>query len=221
MPLIPISTNTQAQMKLDIADELLRSDLTSQIAAAIATAIDAYQAERFFWSESRDTTFNTVAAQEFYAEVDIPGISTMMSFDYVVLYLGTPPQAIPWIMERRTDKEIELLNQNGLVKGQPYNWTYYNQQLRLGPIPDTVYNIRIAAQKFTPGPASDSTTNNPWMTYAERLIRSRAKYELLFHVIRDFEEAEIMATAVNDAYTTLKGRTNRLKARSIMLPMEF
>lgn len=223
MPTYPLTANTMGQMITDITDELARGDLTgnNQIQAAIGTAIEIYQKERFWFSESRDTVFNTVAAQEFYAESAVPGISTIMKFDYVVLYLGQPPIAIPWIMNRATDKEIEILNQNGLVKGQPYNWAYYNEQLRLGPIPDTIYTIRIAAHLFVPPPAANTTLNNPWMTNAERLIRSRAKYELLLHVIRDFEEAEVMATAVEDAFTTLKGRTNKLTGTSIVQPMEF
>lgn len=236
MPLIPISGNTQAQMKLDIADELARPDLLvpnpdipgqniAPVASAIATAIDAYQQERFFWSESRANVFQTVGGQEFYNDSQAGfALSTLMGFDYVVLYLGGTglgTGAIPWLMNRATEKELELLNQNGLVQGQPYNYGYFNQQLRLGPIPDTVYTIRVVAHMYTPPPANDAATNNPWMTYAERLIRSRAKYELLLHVIRNPEEAEVVATAVTESFEMLKGRTNRLVGQSIFLPMEF
>lgn len=215
-------------MKADIADQLARPDLTSQIAAAITTAIDIYQSERFEFSESRSLLFTTAQAQEFYgpttSPVAVPNVDTIMGFDYVVLYLGGTgggTGAIPWLMNRVTHKEIELLNQNGLVQGQPYNWDYYNLQLRLGPIPDTAYTIRIAAHNAVAPPPDDVTAGNPWMVQAERLIRSRAKYELLLHVIRDFEEAEIMASAVRDAYEVLKGRTNRKLGRGEVIPMEF
>lgn len=223
-------------MKLDIADELARPDLLlpnpdingqtiPPIASAIATAIDAYQSERFFWSESRANVFQTTGGKEFYNDADVGfALSTIMGFDYVVLYLGGTgggTGAIPWIMNRATEKELEILNQNGLVRGQPYNFGYFNQQLRLGPIPDTVYTIRVVAHMFTPPPATDTTLNNPWMTYAERLIRSRAKYELLLHVIRDSDEAAIMASAVTDAHDILKGQTNRLIGTGYMIPMEF
>lgn len=217
MPTVPISSNTQAQMKLDIADEIARPDLTSQIASKIAEAIDFYQAERFWWSESRDITFNTVAGQEFYTATDNAAIPLLSAFDYVILYIGS----IPWPIARRTDTEIEVLNQNGLMRGQPWNWSYYNEQLRLGPVPDTVYSMRIAAHQSVAAPASDSVTGNPWMTNAELLIRSRAKHLLYKHVIRNSEYAQTMAEAAEEAFAMLKGKTNRLTGRGLMAPMEF
>jgi hypothetical protein len=217
MPTVPITSNTLGQMKTDIADEIGRSDLTTQIASKIAEAIDFYQAERFWFSESRDITFNTTATKEFYAEADVPGISTLSFIDYVILYIGS----IPWPIARRTDTEIEVLNQNGKMTGQPWNYSYYNEQLRLGPVPDTVYSMRIAAHKSVAPPASDSEVNNPWMTNAETLIRSRAKYLIWLHVIRNFEEAEAMGAAVTEAFDMLKGKTNRLVGRGIMAPMEM
>jgi hypothetical protein len=217
MPLVPITGNTLGQMKLDVADELARPDLTTQIASKIAEAIDFYQAERFWWSESRDITFSTVAGQEFYGVADNPAIPTLSAFDYVILYIGS----IPWPIARRTDVEIEVLNQNGLMKGQPWNWAYYNEQLRLGPVPDTIYPMRIAAHQNVAPPANDTAAGNPWMTNAETLIRSRAKYLIYLHVIRNMELAEAMAAAVTESFDMLKGKTNRLVGRGIIAPMEF
>ena len=217
MPLVPISTNTLGQMKADIAAEIARPDLTSTIAAAIATAIEFYQPERFWFSETRDITFNTVAGQEFYTGADNAAIPTLEAFDYVILYIGS----IPWPIARRTDVEIEVLNQNGLMRGQPWNWSYFNEQLRLGPVPDTTYQLRIAAHQNIAPPPDDTTPGNPWMTNAELLIRSRAKYQLFLHNIRNLEMAQAMGAAVTEALEALKGRTNRLLGRGYMAPMEF
>jgi hypothetical protein len=212
------AVGTLGYMKDKIADEIARPDLTSQIFDKITEAVEAYQPERFFFSETRDITFNTVAGQEFYTSSDNASIPTLQAFDYVILYIGN----IPWPISRRTDVEIEVLNQNGLLKGQPWNWSYYNQQLRLGPVPDTVYPMRIAAQQTMPLPGTDDITGNPWTTkIAERLIRCRAKYELYLHVIRNMEMAEAMAAAVTEAFDALKGQTNRLVGRGITAPMEM
>jgi hypothetical protein len=212
------AVGTLGYMKDKVADELARPDLTSQIADKITEAIAAYQPERFFFSESRDITFNTVAGQEFYAAADNAAIPLLQAFDYVILYIGS----IPWPIARRTDVEIEVLNQNGLMKGQPWNWSYYNQQLRLGPVPDAVYSMRIACHNKIAAPSGDDVVGNPWMTdNAERLIRCRAKYELFLHIIRNMEQAEAMATATQEAFDTLKGQTNRLVGRGIMAPMEM
>lgn len=218
------AVGTLGYLKDKIADEIARGDLTSQIADKITEAIAAYQSERFFFSESRDITFSTVAGQEFYGTADNAAIPTLQGFDYIILYIGS----IPWPIARRTDVEIEVLNQNGLMRGQPWNWSYYNQQIRLGPVPDTIYSMRIAAHQKVAAPATvgavaaDDQTGNAWMTdNAERLIRSRAKYELYLHVIKNMGYAEAMAAAVTEAFDTLKGQTNRLVGRGIMAPMEF
>lgn len=201
-----------------IADELARPDLASQITDKITEAIAAYQSERFFFSETRDLTFNTVAGQEFYTTADNSSIPTLQAFDYIILYLG----GIPWPVTRRTSIEIEVLNQNGLVRGQPYNWDYYNQQIRFGPVPDAVYSIRIAAQQNVAAPTDPDAVGNPWMSgNAERLIRSRAKYELYLHVIKSTEKASQMAAAVTEALDTLKGQTNRLVGRGIIAGHEL
>jgi hypothetical protein len=212
------AVGTLGYMVDKISDEIARPDLNSQIRDKITEAIAAYQPERFFFSESRDITFNTVAGQEFYGAADNAAIPTLEAFDYIILYIGS----IPWPIARRTDVEIEVLNQNGLMRGQPWNWSYYNLQLRLGPVPDAVYSMRIACHQKIAAPANDDVANNPWMTdNAERLIRCRAKYELYLHVIRNMEMAEAMASATTEAFDALKGQTNRLVGRGLMAPMEF
>lgn len=209
--------NDLAQMKSRIADELARDDLSSQISLAISDAISFYQNERFIFNESRDITFNTVAAQEFYGAADNAAIPTMWSFDYLILYLG----GIPWEIKRRTPLYVELDNNNGLVTGQPYNFAWYNKQIRLGPVPDAIYPIRVAGRITFAAPAGDSEANNPWMVDAEKLIRSRAKYELALNVIQDVEMAQIMAAQTTEAFDQLKGATNRLTGTGSVNPTSF
>lgn len=216
------AVGTLGYLKDKIADEIARSDLTSQIADKISEAIEAYQPERFFFSETRDIIFNTSVGQEFYGDstspIAVAGMSTLQAFDYIILYIGS----IPWPIARRTDTEIEVLNQNGLMRGQPWNWSYFNEQLRLGPVPDTTYQMRIAAHQRVALPTSDDQAGNQWMTQnAERLIRCRAKSELFRHVVKDKEQADDMFAAAMEAFDALKGQTNRLVGRGIMAAMEF
>jgi hypothetical protein len=204
-------------MQARIADELARSDLSSQITNAINDAIAFYQNERFAFNESRDITFNTVAGQEFYGAADNAAIPTMFSFDYLILYLGS----IPWPVKRRTPFEVEVLNNNGLVTGQPYNYAWYNKQIRLGPVPSDVFNMRVAGRITYAAPTSPTDTTNPWMNDAEKLIRSRAKYELALNVLRDTELAEIQAAQTQEAYSQLKGLANRLTGTGEIAPTLF
>lgn len=209
--------NDLATMKARILDELDRDDLVSQTALAISDAISFYQSDRFIFNESRDVTFNTVAAQEFYGATANPAIPTLWAFDYLILYLG----GIPWPVTRRTPLEVEILNNNGLVSGQPYNFAWYNKQIRLGPVPDNVFQMRVAGQITFAAPSSDDEPDNPWMIDAEKLIRSRAKYELALNIIKDTEMAQIMAAQVTEVYDTLKGATNRLTGTGWIEPTQF
>jgi hypothetical protein len=213
----PNAGYTLANMQSRIADELARTDLTSQIALCINDAIDFYQSIRFDFNESRDLTFTTNVGQEFYTGADLADIPTLIYIDYVILYLGS----IPWPLHRRAPIDIERLNQNGLMKGQPWNYCYYNQQLRLGPVPDNNYSMRIAANITYPAPSSTTQTGNFWMTEAEKLIRARAKWGIHTHYTRNATEAAKMKEAELEALAQLKGRSNRLTGTGIIQPMVF
>jgi hypothetical protein len=206
-------------MKARIANELARDDLTSEIADAINDAIAAYEDERFFFNESRATTFSTVDGQEFYDSDDAAAIPTLQKIDYVVLYVGNDPRKL----EYERPETMEHLSINGTQEGTPWAYTWYGGQLRLYPIPDQAYTVRVGASVKVAAPASDAETGNPWMTHAERLIRSRAKLELALHVLKDPDLAQTMDAAVDEAFTQLKSRTNQLTQadRGRVRAMEF
>lgn len=206
-------------MKTRIADELARDDLTSQIAYAITDAIAAYEDERFHFNESRATTFPTVASQEFYGSTDAASIANIQKIDYVKVYVGNQPYDLRY---ERPDA-MESLSVNGTQQGTPWAYTWYGNQIRVYPIPDQVYTIRIGASVKVAAPASDSEASNPWMTHAERLIRARAKLELALHVLKDEGLAATMVQAVEEALNQLHGRTAMLTqaAKGRVAAMEF
>jgi hypothetical protein len=213
----PLTTATLADMKARIADELARSDLTSQIGLAIMDAIAFFQSERFAFNESRNILFNTVPGQEFYTGTDNPAIPLIFAADYLILYLGS----IPWPVHRKQPIDIELYNQNGLMEGQPIMYCIFNQSIRLGPVPDQVYQLRLSAQVTFPAPATDDEANNFWMTSAEKMIRTRAKWEIAMNVTYDDGLAQRMAPQFQEAYDQLKGATNRLVGTGRTRPMQF
>jgi hypothetical protein len=201
--------STQTIMKARIADELARTDLTSQIAYAITDAIAAYQAERWWFNESRTTvSFSTVDGTEFYTSSDDADIANIRKIDYAVLYVGDDVRKL----EYRCPEDMEYLSANGTQEGTPWSYGWYDNKIRLYPVPDAVYTVRIAAHVKVAAPATDGEASNPWMTDAERLIRSRAKLELALHVLRDDALAATMAEAVKEAWSDLKSTTNMLFA---------
>lgn len=200
---------TLAVMKDRVARELRRSNITTQIAEAISTAIFAYQDERLHFNEKRTFTFPTVATQEFYDSDDAADIGNIIKIDYAKLHVGnTTFDLLPDF-----PSDIESSSTNATAIGQPGWFIYYGRQIRLYPIPAEVWNVRIAGLFKYAEPATDAETGNFWMTDAERLIRSRAKYELALHVLRDTELAQTMSSAVTEALEQLKRWTNKLTQR--------
>lgn len=196
--------STLAIMKARIADELgQRTDLDSQIALAITDAIAAYQNERFHFTERRTITFPTVAGQEFYDDSDEAALGLIWSIRYVMLLDGD--NYIP--LQHMDAADMEALSVNATNTGQPSSYTWYGDQIRLYPAPDQVWTVRVGAAASVAAPATDGEADNPWMTHAERLIRSRAKLELSIHVTHEQDTALAMGEAVKEAWRQLKDKS--------------
>jgi hypothetical protein len=166
-------------MKARIVREIRRSNIDTDIAAAIETAIAQYQDTRLYFNETRDFTFETVADQEFYDSSDDADLGLILKFDYVHYIQDTNS----WPLSPMTPAAIEHLNVAGTFSGEPQAYCWYGEQLRLYPVPADEYDIRIGCVKKVAAPATDGEASNRWMTDAELLIRCRAKYELYTHVL--------------------------------------
>lgn len=222
---------TLAVMKSRIASEIARTDLTTQIAAAITTAISEYQKQRFRFSDvtpSAPPTFNTVANQWIYTSADNANISTAFNIDYVLAQIGSDLSDLT----RDTPVNIRTANQLGALHGMPMSYAYEGNQLLISPVPDAVYPITLGLFRFVAAPASDSEANNPWMTDGELLIRSRAKYEIALHVTRNATMQEAMSPypppggqtkghAAYFAWKSLKGEGARITGTGRVRAMAF
>lgn len=198
--------STLSRMKTRIANELARDDLTDEIADAISDAIRAYQDERFVFNESRANTFATVATQEFYSKSDASWIANLQEIDYVTILYGDQP----YTLITMSPEDMELASTNGTSTGQPAWYCYYNENIRLYPVPADARTVRIAGSMVVAAPATDVEADNPWMVKAERLIRSRAKMELAIHVLQDLEMARVMDEAVKESFEQLKSEATKI-----------
>jgi hypothetical protein len=199
---------TLAALKAEIADDLDRTDITTQIASAITNAINHYKKTRFFFNEARTVTFTTVADQDTYTSSDQVSIPLMFDFDVVTITVDDDARELV----RMSHAETELLNDASASTGEPVAYAYFNQAFRLYPIPDDAYVVRIVGGIKTAAPASDAEANNVWMTEAYELIRCRAKAYLGVHVVKDADMAGTMAMAEKDALDALYAETSRKKA---------
>lgn len=205
---VSATAGTLGYMKQRIANEINRSEFPNEIADAISDAILYYNNERYFFNETRSNTFSTVASQSDYTSSDSAEIGNILKIDYVTCLAGgllyTVDVMAPEVIE-------ESIINGGIVTGIPAFYTFYNQTLRFYPVPNDVYTIRAGYVRQIAAPATDVETLNPWMTTAERLIRTRAKAELYAHVegLADPKLAEKYLAMADDYFSDLEMQTTR------------
>ena len=206
---------TYGTMQDRIADELARTDLTSQIPKSILSAIAHYERQRFYFNETQ-FTFSTVANQEYYTSADSSQIPQLSQIDTVRITVNSST----YTLLNRDFAYLEAVQTSSTYTGDPTEYAYYAQQIRLYPIPSAVRTIQISGlQKFTALSATADT--NAWMTDAEELIRARAKYDLFMHVIRSPEEALLMREAERDSYLALVSDTTTRVSTGRFRPTSF
>lgn len=193
---------TLATMKSRIADEIARTDLTTQIAAAILSAIEFYDRRRFWFNET-ESTFNTIAGTDAYAAADAAFLSTLIEDDSMtVTYSGSKEP-----MRKISFGEMQRYRIDLVQSGPPTHYAYYRQRLYLHPVPDAAYPIIVFHTAALGIPANDGASN-AWTTEAEELIRLRAKADLFENVIREFAEADRLRGREQEALQSLIRFTN-------------
>jgi hypothetical protein len=208
--------STLATMKTRIADELMRSDLTSQIALAIPEAIAFHQKQRFYFNERNDVTFSTVAAQAAYTSSDEPYMPVAYDVDDVFVTVSGNEYRV----KRMDPSRWRILN-NASTQGQPHQYSYFNRTMYLYPIPDQAYTMRMVGHFKIDAPASDAEANNPWMVEAEALIRHTAKMILYRDVIFDDEMEARCSRAAEQELVVQRALTSSMIRGGMIEPMAF
>jgi hypothetical protein len=196
-----------------ISDESLRSDMASQIKLCIQDAIGHYEVERFWFNQFRDRTFMTTAGQEFYGEVDHVDIPLVLEFDAATLTVGSTR----WPLVKTGYVEIEDWNADASARGQPTHYAYWGRQIRLYPVPDNAYQIRLSGLFKLPALVADGDAN-AWTEDAEELVRHRAKAILYSQYLRDDANAGRAAALEMTAFERLSSTTARRLASGGIRP---
>lgn len=197
---------TYGNMQDRIADELLRTDLTSQIQKAILSAIDYYQGERFWFNESRtDINFSLSSSQEFYGSADNANIPNLLMIDTATVTLNNNRYRLNY----RTYQYLERISIGTQYTSLPIDFAYYQQQIRIYPIPNQGMPIRISAVIPASTTLSATSDTNVWVNEAELMIRARAKADLYLNVIRDAQSAIEMNQFEQQSYQSIIESTER------------
>lgn len=157
-----------------IADELARSDLTTEIGGAIRSAINHYAGQRWWFNEVADYSFTTSSSLEVYP---VPA-----DFEHlVIMQTIIGGQRVP--CDAQTYDTIRRWQTN-MVFGQPTDFAIYNQQLVVYPIPNGPY-VEVLSYIQSVSTLTTTTCTNAFMTYGEELIRNRARADIQVNFLRD------------------------------------
>lgn len=216
------------RIQLELGD---RTDLRANgaIANAVSDAIRAYQKERFRFNENTpdEFQFNTVAGTAYYGVAQDARIPTLYRIDALNYLLAQTTVRC----EREVPESIYTALLTGQVAGPPESFAWDGDNIILYPRPDKAYQMTVLGYMTLAAPTQEDDGTSPWTNAAERLIRTRAKYEIFVNVTRNMEMAEMMSPWPAQpgqpgheaywAYCELKGEANKIRGTGRIRPMQF
>lgn len=208
-----------------------RTDLRSNgaIANAVSDAIKAYQKERFRFNENTPDEFqlDTIPNVAYYGAAQDARIPTLYRVDAINYLLAQTTVR----MTRTVPEDIYTALQTGQVAGPPDEFAWDGDNIVIYPRPNIAYRLTILGYMTLAAPTDEADGTSPWTNAAERLIRTRAKYEIFVNVTRNMEMAEMMSPLPAQpgqpgheaywAYCELKGEANKIRATGRIRPMQF
>ncbi len=185
-----------------VANDLARTNLNAEIGEEINAAIREFDTKRVWFNESRDLTFNTVAAQAEYTVSDNANIPNLIRIDGMFSTLNSNDK---WLLKPMDKVQREWLTPPN-DPGRPTWYTFTNKVLTLWPVPDAVYQIRVMGWYRLSALAIDSDTNI-WTEEAADLLRHSARHRLLLNVIQDEAGAGLAKVAEERAWGAIERET--------------
>lgn len=190
-----------------IATEIDRTDSTTAIQNAVTAAIKAHKFTRFAFNEASDTLTTADGTVEYSTAEGLP--DDIIELDTARITVNSNR----YLLEPVPHSMIELLDVSPTYKGRPTKFAWFDEMLRLYPVPDGAYTVVLRYLA-----AVDEET---WATRAEALIRCRAKRELYTHLLWDYEAAQAMAQAEGVELRALvrEARLKQASGRLVPAPM--
>jgi hypothetical protein len=202
-------------MKARIADELARDDLTSQIAAAIVSAVAHYE-RRPWWFMETEGTFNTAPGTDAYTTSTATFLSTLVDEDSLTMTVNGSKEPLRKI----AFAEMQDYRIDTVPSGPPTHYAMYRQRLYVHPVPDRTYSATVFFTGNIGVPAADGDSNS-WTNEGEELIRLRAKADLFENVIRDYAEADRMRGREIEVLRSLQGLHSNRTATGFLVAEDF
>ncbi|MBX8811198.1 hypothetical protein HBA91_01000 [Ochrobactrum sp. MR34] len=219
--LLDAQDRTFYDMMTVIADEIddVTGEYTPQIQNCIFAAIRFCERNVYYFNETRDVTFQTVAGREWYDKSDNLNIPSLV---HIVAAYCENISGQRSVLRRVMPEDIETVSDNAASRGEPYMFTYFGQRLRLYPVPnDTNYTIRLQLGAYRLNEIQTSADSNAWFTEAFDLIKARAKYQLYKDYLKDAPLAAASLNDFNEEDSALSAETSRRNGRGKIIGTAF
>jgi len=210
--------STRAALEAIIADDLDRSDLTTQITAAVATAIRFHEHDRYWFNTVYAATATLSSSTAFIPFADIP--HRFLEIDRIRLVRGG--NYYPEIIQR--DRQWLFDRQDIIVYTEPLEFAIYNEKIQFDSYANQTWPLRIDGLISLGNTASNSFSTSSsvaWFGAARDLIRAEAKKDLLIHVIKDPEQAVAMGVMAKGVKDILKSKTNQFASTGQIRPVDW
>lgn len=184
----------------EIEDDIERADLNHLVAKAVERAIRHYQSHRFYFSEGA-ASFATLPGIDVYGRGDAVALPELLRIDSVVLIENG--RTIP--LCKISEGVLEAAD-DAASAGRPIAYSYFDRSLRLWPMPDAEWTVRITGHLSLPVPALDEA--NGWTDEGSNLIAAFAKRHLAENSLSNRSLAAIQEGVVAREEQRLRARSN-------------
>jgi hypothetical protein len=198
-----------------IADELARTDLTSQISKAIQSAIRHYERKAFYFNEVRKT-LSTSDGDFDYTTAEFSFLDKMAEIYSAKITVN----GSQYPLTERDWSYLDALRSSTTLEGDPTDFSYYGKVFYVYPTPNAARDIIISHIEKA-ATLSATTDTNYWMTDAEELVRCRATRKLYAEVIKDVDNAGVWAAHEQEALMALVAETEARSMTGLPRPTDF
>lgn len=201
--------STRYVLEQQIADDLDRVDLTTQVSRAVETAIRMHEHDRYWFNTVYAVTATLSSSTAFIPFTELP--RRFLEIDRIRLVRNT---SYYYEMIQR-DRDWLFDRQDVIVYTEPSEFTVYADSLQFDNYANQSWPLLVDGLVSLGNTASNTysiSSSVAWFGEARDMIRASAKKDLLMHVIKDPEQAVAMGVFETGVKNILKSKANQRAA---------
>lgn len=224
-------TETLSTIASNIAGQLVRTDLLSEIKSEIKATIRDFNRRPWYLTEVRGGTFSTVASTAFYSTVDFTSGSTFGdSGDFTsstsvkdivsIKYARVDQDGLDEPLKKIRYRDFEAYREGSQALGFPDYFCLHSGQIGLWPTPTGVSTVYVTALVKGVVPADDAD-GSVWFDEAQELVEAGAAKRVCLKYITDVERANIFAGIETDQIRKLDAESARKTGTGRVVPTNY